>query len=97
MAHGSRVCLEGRLFLRVQNFYQRFSEREFKVGESDSGKTLRLKLKHFMEYMATQKDDSPLYLFESSFQKKDRAPEIASYYSVPKFFQEDLMQIVSRS
>ena len=67
-----------------------------KVGESDSGKTLRLKFKYFMEYMANQQDDSPLYLFESSFHRKARTPELVNYYTPPKYFEDDLMNIVSQ-
>ncbi|KAI9227489.1 MAG: hypothetical protein DHS80DRAFT_31747 [Piptocephalis tieghemiana] len=48
-----------------------FGERMFKVGEDDEGVMVRLKLKHYLRYVddpdGAVKDDSPLYIFESSF------------------------------
>jgi histone arginine demethylase JMJD6 len=70
-------------------------DREFKVGESDSGRTLRMKFHYFLEYLINQQDDSPLYLFESSFQKSPRAPELLRYYKVPKYFQKDYFPYVA--
>ena len=34
--------------------------RLFKVGEDDDGKSVKLKLKHFMKYLRENRDDSPL-------------------------------------
>jgi histone arginine demethylase JMJD6 len=53
-----------------------------------------MKFTHFLEYLVNQQDDSPLYLFESSFHKKERAPELLKYFEVPKYFRNDLMPIV---
>jgi len=40
----------------------------FKIGESDSGRKLKVTLKEYIEYMIYNRDDSPLYLFESSLE-----------------------------
>lgn len=77
-----------------QRLYKKFKDRKFKLGESDKGKTLRVKFKYFLEYMVHQKDDSPLYLFESSFDDRRRAPELLDYYEVPKYFKDDLFSLV---
>jgi histone arginine demethylase JMJD6 len=45
----------------------RFADEKFKVGEDDDGYPIKVKFKHYMRYMHAQDDDSPLYLFQSSF------------------------------
>lgn len=39
--------------------------RHAEVGEDDKGRKLRMKYKYFVDYMRQQRDDSPLYLFET--------------------------------
>ncbi len=39
-------------------------------------------------------DDSPLYLFESSLEEKEDTREVISNYEVPKYFRDDLFQIL---
>lgn len=46
--------------------YKNYGESKLRVGEDDDGYALRMKFKYFIEYMIFNKDDSPLYLFESS-------------------------------
>ena len=42
----------------------RFGEVKFKVAEDQDGQLLKMKLKDYLEYMVSNRDDSPLYLFE---------------------------------
>lgn len=44
---------------------------KFKVGEDDEGIALRMKLKHFIPYLRNNKDDSPLYVFDATFDEDD--------------------------
>lgn len=67
---------------------------EFKIGEDDDGRKLRIKLKHFFEYLIYQKDDSPLYLFESAIEDIKHAKNMISHYQVPAYFKDDIFEIL---
>ena len=77
-----------------KSFYKRYKNAKFKVGEDNDGKTLRIKFKHYMKYIVTQKDDCPLYLFESGVEKNKDSRHLIESYSVPKYFKEDLFKIM---
>jgi histone arginine demethylase JMJD6 len=47
-------------------------------------------MKYFMEYLVKQKDDSPLYLFESALEDRDEGSKIIKRFQVPKYFRDDL-------
>ena len=55
-----------------QKLYQRFRHRRMKCGEDDDGYAVKMKLKYFLRYMDVQTDDSPLYVFDSSFDDDDK-------------------------
>ena len=69
--------------------------RKFKCGEDDDGKSIKIKLKHFLEYLHSNKDDSPLYIFDSGFDEDDLAKRILTDYKVPFYFRDDLFRLVS--
>mmetsp|Transcript_40128 Transcript_40128/g.56523 ORF Transcript_40128/g.56523 Transcript_40128/m.56523 type:complete len:457 (+) Transcript_40128:131-1501(+) len=73
------------------------SERYFKCGEDDDGKSIKVKLRHFIQYTLNNKDDSPLYVFDSSFDDDRVAKRILSDYKVPSFFRDDLFRLVSEA
>lgn len=68
--------------------------RMFKVGEDDDGKSVKLKLKHFMSYLRENDDDSPLYIFDSAFDDDKDAKRLLEDYRVPSYFDEDLFHLV---
>ena len=45
-----------------------------------------------MEYLVYNKDDSPLYLFESSLENNKEMRPILENYTVPIYFQDDLLK-----
>lgn len=65
-----------------------YTFRRFKCGEDDDGYAIKVALKYFWDYMSTQADDSPLYVFDSSYEtdrvrahRSYRVPRsIATYY-----------------
>lgn len=46
------------------HFYEEYKDKKFTVGESKSGKSLKIIFKYFMEYIIYNRDDSPLLLME---------------------------------
>ena len=63
------------------------------MGEDDDGYKLRTPLKYYLEYLVHNKDDSPLYLFESSIENKPQMKHIINNYQVPKYFKDDLFKL----
>lgn len=49
--------------------------------------------KYYMEYLIYNKDDSPLYLFESSIEEHKQAHTLLRNYVVPPYFNDDLFKI----
>ncbi len=70
-------------------------DRPFKVGEDDDGNAVHMKLRHFLQYMQCNHDDSPLYIFDATFDEDKRgASRLLKDYTVPTYFNEDLMSLV---
>lgn len=70
-------------------------DRPFKVGEDDDGHAVHMKLRHFLQYMQHNHDDSPLYIFDATFDEDKRgAARLLVDYTVPPYFNEDLMSLV---
>lgn len=70
------------------------SERPLKCGEDDDGYTIRMKLRYFLQYMKYNRDDSPLYIFDATFDEDKYAKRILEDYTVPEYFDEDLLGLV---
>jgi len=66
-----------------------------KVGEDDRGRKLRMKFKYFMDYMKNQRDDSPLYLFETRPENDPQARKLLDDFEVPDLFPHDFFDLVN--
>mmetsp|Transcript_18469 Transcript_18469/g.31607 ORF Transcript_18469/g.31607 Transcript_18469/m.31607 type:complete len:260 (+) Transcript_18469:274-1053(+) len=67
---------KGKTSWRLNELLKRFGRSRFKIGESDSGRKLKVTLKQYLEYVLYGRDDSPLYLFESSLEEHPEAHEM---------------------
>ena len=78
-----------------QSILENHKSLKLKCGENDDGFSLKIKVKTFLKYQQAQIDDSPLYVFDSSFPKY--APTLAKDYEIPFLFPEDLFELVGDS
>lgn len=79
----------GKESWKINQLVERFGESNFKVGESDSGRKLKVTLNEYIEYVLYNRDDSPLYLFESSLEDHPQAKVMQDDYKKPKYFEKD--------
>lgn len=70
---------------------------KFKCGEDDDEKSIKVRLKDFLKYMEKNCDDSPLYVFDTSFEDDCYAKVLLSHYRVPSYFRDDLFRFVSET
>lgn len=78
-------------FSALKRRYRRYT---FKCGEDDDGRSVRVRLKHFFKYCKHQADDSPLYIFDSTYDDDREAKRLLEDYAPPSYFPDDLLSIV---
>jgi histone arginine demethylase JMJD6 len=69
-------------------------DRYFKVGEDDDGYKVKVRFRYFLKYLKENKDDSPLYVFDSNYDNDKVSKVLLEEYKVPSYFPEDLFSLV---
>lgn len=78
----------------LEALLREYGGERFKVGEDDEGYAVYVKLRYYLRYLLTTLDDSPLYIFDSSFAEREATRNLRHDYSLPKFFTDDLFKLV---
>ncbi|KAI8982978.1 hypothetical protein BDB01DRAFT_136611 [Pilobolus umbonatus] len=90
-------------------FRDNYGSNLFKVGDDDHNENVYMKMKYFLRYSHHEglKDDSPLYIFDSGFDKnrlskhkikkssgsKKKRRSLLDDYHIPRYFAEDFFKL----